>query len=394
MLDRRDEVSTEEETSRSRSRSRSRSSWSTCCCCRWIGAHCADVSSAKEKRLAYVSANDSVPMECQRSCGAIDIPYPFEITPGCGLQGFSINCSMGNISSLIIASQDIQILEISAGAMIIDATGLKAYSCVTGSETNTTTAMSLGDLTPFVFSGGNRFYATGCNVSGGFATDISSGISMCNTSCLQNQPTSPLCDMPGCCILKIPSGSRKLSVEAQKTKVNESGCGYASVVYPPTYSMNGQGIAKNGKLGIQLLWAIPDRSCENVIGRAEYACSSNASCVDVLDVPGYICECNRHGFAGNGYMDGSGCSDINECAELTSNMCAPDADCINTLGSYTCHCLEGFYGDGYVNGTGCVSRNAKFSQTILLGCLGGAAFLVAITSFMFWKYRFKYLEPK
>ena len=37
--------------------------------------------------------------------------------------------------------------------------------------------------------------------------------------------------------------------------------------------------------------------------------------------------------------------DINECAN-GFNDCNPNAQCINTAGSYKCKCREGYFGDG------------------------------------------------
>ena len=36
-------------------------------------------------------------------------------------------------------------------------------------------------------------------------------------------------------------------------------------------------------------------------------------------------------------------SDINECL---LNQCGANADCTNTVGSFTCKCRDGFEGDG------------------------------------------------
>ncbi len=37
--------------------------------------------------------------------------------------------------------------------------------------------------------------------------------------------------------------------------------------------------------------------------------------------------------------------DINECNDDMDN-CDPNAECINTLGSFTCSCNQGYSGDG------------------------------------------------
>ncbi len=42
----------------------------------------------------------------------------------------------------------------------------------------------------------------------------------------------------------------------------------------------------------------------------------------------------------NGYS-----ADIDECTEGTDN-CNVNAECMNTVGSFTCACIEGFSGDG------------------------------------------------
>ena len=46
-------------------------------------------------------------------------------------------------------------------------------------------------------------------------------------------------------------------------------------------------------------------------------------------------------------------ADIKEC--LLSAPCDINANCMNTIGSYTCECKDGFTGDGYMEG-GCIGR--------------------------------------
>ena len=36
------------------------------------------------------------------------------------------------------------------------------------------------------------------------------------------------------------------------------------------------------------------------------------------------------------------CTDLDECASAASNDCAATAECINTIGSFTCSCVDGF----------------------------------------------------
>ena len=37
-------------------------------------------------------------------------------------------------------------------------------------------------------------------------------------------------------------------------------------------------------------------------------------------------------------------TDVNECETV---LCGPNADCINTFGSYNCQCRQGFEGNGF-----------------------------------------------
>ncbi|KAH0632773.1 hypothetical protein KY284_035559 [Solanum tuberosum] len=50
-------------------------------------------------------------------------------------------------------------------------------------------------------------------------------------------------------------------------------------------------------------------------------------------------------------------SDIDECADSSTNMC--EQNCINTPGNFTCSCLKGYTGDGKKNGRGCIAPNSN-----------------------------------
>ncbi|MBL8787660.1 MAG: hypothetical protein JNJ59_22345, partial [Deltaproteobacteria bacterium] len=85
-------------------------------------------------------------------------------------------------------------------------------------------------------------------------------------------------------------------------------------------------------------------------------CSANATCTN-LD-GGALCRC-KPGFQGDGKTcdptpcaagyqtapSGTGCVDANECA-LGVAGCSANADCFNTVGSFTCRCKEGYTGNG------------------------------------------------
>ena len=49
--------------------------------------------------------------------------------------------------------------------------------------------------------------------------------------------------------------------------------------------------------------------------------------------------------------------DIDEC-NLNLSMCQPDSYCNNTIGSYLCICNVGYSGDGFIN---CTSKSTELS---------------------------------
>ena len=77
------------------------------------------------------------------------------------------------------------------------------------------------------------------------------------------------------------------------------------------------------------------------------SCGENSLCQQTN--PGiYNCSC-KSGFSG-----GFNCTDINECT-TGQHQCHVNADCTNTIGSYTCQCKFGYFG----NGTTCDGKKAK-----------------------------------
>ncbi|XP_072904312.1 thrombospondin-4a [Hemitrygon akajei] len=82
-------------------------------------------------------------------------------------------------------------------------------------------------------------------------------------------------------------------------------------------------------------------------------CSAGVRCVNT--VPGYKCEDCPAGYTG-GSVQGVGleyarlnkqvCVDIDECSDGRNGGCAPNSQCINTMGSYQCgDCQSGYVGD-------------------------------------------------
>jgi hypothetical protein len=59
-------------------------------------------------------------------------------------------------------------------------------------------------------------------------------------------------------------------------------------------------------------------------------CGMNANCTNT--VGSYTCSCSS-GYTGDGIM----CTDINECDD-DPEICGMNANCTNTVGSYMCSC--------------------------------------------------------
>jgi len=67
-------------------------------------------------------------------------------------------------------------------------------------------------------------------------------------------------------------------------------------------------------------------------------CDVNADCINT--VGSYSCTC-KAGYSG----DGQTCTDVDECSS-NSHSCDVNAVCSNTRGSHTCTCKAGYSGDG------------------------------------------------
>lgn len=85
----------------------------------------------------------------------------------------------------------------------------------------------------------------------------------------------------------------------------------------------------------------------NECTRGTHNCNALATC---SDVPGsFTCACNR-GYTGSG----TACTDINECV-VASNNCDTHATCSNTVGSFTCACTAGWVDDDNIHGIACTN---------------------------------------
>ncbi|KAG6542024.1 hypothetical protein Mapa_016587 [Marchantia paleacea] len=301
---------------------------------------------------------------CSDACGRVRVPYPFGTEAGCGLPQFRLHCEQKGASSSLTLStggseaRDLEIIDILPDSLIVNATNLRATCC----NCTTTNSLRFDDSVPYAVSGDNLFFVNGCNSHGYFTSDKSEGYIMkCETGCDNpDRIRENYCNSFGCCSSPVPSGSRALSFSgggdpAENNSDSPGGtCGYSSIIYPETYTTQSPDVLGSGRYGLKLSWAIQGpASCEEALQLSDYACSAHATCNFVKSVPGYTCSCNKKGYHGDGYKDGTGCSDTNECKVSQLNDCHPDAICTNYEGGHECNCKALFAGDGLINGTGC-----------------------------------------
>lgn len=86
------------------------------------------------------------------------------------------------------------------------------------------------------------------------------------------------------------------------------------------------------------------------------------------------CTC-KTGYQGSGFLK---CTDVDECVHAR-NVCHSDADCINTVGSYRCVCLDGYHGDGVI----CHSVKHRRTVAIVTTALSVVIFVALISMLIF-----------
>jgi hypothetical protein len=127
----------------------------------------------------------------------------------------------------------------------------------------------------------------------------------------------------------------------------------------------------NGGCGDSTYWL-----CENNPG-TDPTCSD----IDECDTDNGGCGDPSHWRCENNLGTRPTCSDIDECETETDNCVPFYSTCENTVGGFTCSCLEGYTGDGTVNGTGCtasrgcaVTGAAQLFNDEMSGCRGIVTF--------------------
>jgi hypothetical protein len=185
----------------------------------------------------------------------------------------------------------IQVTSISTNTLIISAIRLVTFSCDPTLGSGNATSACLGPASaPYVFTPQNNLFAGGCDAWGELYGD-EEFVGRCSTQGCNSTGQNEITD---CTTPQFPKGVRNITINGG------GNCGWASVIYPPTYD--------GGVWGAQLGWAIPGPSCQNATTLPNYSCAAMATCQDAQfpGLSGYTCACNA-GYYGDGYANGIGC---------------------------------------------------------------------------------------
>ncbi|GLJ24426.1 hypothetical protein SUGI_0466420 [Cryptomeria japonica] len=374
------------------------------------------------------------------NCGSMDVSYPFWINNStCGHPDFQITCtegedtgmlspyftafgayssgflasgfhSSGFLNNVIDVSFDLyssKIMDIDyEGHLIINSSLINAYSCHPNIGARNYFELLSGG--PFTLSNSNRLVVLGKETFGTYSFgDL--GEARCVTMNLQSD--QPYCRY-GCCEINLPDNSPFVNFTGGGVFQLPHGdgsmsCGFSTIMDPSTFTIVDNKTFLfwgNGKLpyyGLRLNWGIGLENCSTAKAAGDYSCSSKAQCLDSPSGKGYVCKCVP-GYEGNGYLNGTDCTDINECDNIIGrSMCVGTEEggmCHNLAGSYNCSCARGFVGDGFIFGTGCksTSSNRLVFHAIIGSVISFVLVSLAASLLVFWikKRHLKLVEAK
>ncbi|KAH9307590.1 hypothetical protein KI387_035501, partial [Taxus chinensis] len=112
---------------------------------------------------------------------------------------------------------------------------------------------------------------------------------------------------------------------------------------------------------------------------------------------GHVCKCFP-GYEGNGYSNGTGCTNVDECSDRNLNECVGLSEggmCIYLPGSYNCSCTEGYTGDGFQNATRC--QRLSSDKSVLYAITGSVSSLIGVSlgaCGLFWWLRRRRLKQE
>ncbi|KAE8124825.1 hypothetical protein FH972_019673 [Carpinus fangiana] len=273
--------------------------------------------------LASIAAAEPTNSSCIRTCGSLQIPYPFGTTEGCYLDpSFLITC---NNSTPFLSPSNLTVLNISLDGEIRVSSSI-ARDCPNEPGYNASESVyEFPTLKYFLISSTkNKFTGVGCDtvaaIEGMLAEEnyVTGCLSLCKRI---ESVRSGSCNGIGCCQTYITQGMRSfamalISINNHSEVSNFNPCGYSFVTEEGAYNFSSSDLANlrnRETFPVVLDWAVGNETCQDA----------------------------KKNLISYAY--------INECE--TSKPC--NMTCTNTMGSFICHCPKGYEGDGMKNGTGC-----------------------------------------
>lgn len=245
-------------------------------------------------------------------CGNLTVSYPFRVSyasevssSGCGLPGFQLKCSTNSNSStgnltLRTVSGSYQVTAVDASYVVLDATPLKAWT-----NTSLNISFQVANTSPYLIDTSNILFGYGAIVKADFSTDQDGGTHPSCQNVQKNENTTNYCDYYACCTATyVPLGARTVNMSAS---TGSGAVGYASIIFPETYSTPGPQFFGGGSWGMRLGWYLQG----NCSADGNSTCSANSKCTDFLDWAdfkwaAFRCACLQ-GWQGDGYSNGTGC---------------------------------------------------------------------------------------
>ncbi|CAL5045674.1 unnamed protein product [Urochloa decumbens] len=315
-----------------------------------------------EHRVAAYRDSTSLPLNCQRTCGNISVPYPFGIGYGCFRKGFEVKCDEEKKTAYLGENKRVKLLEINLYQGQVRVQNRISSSCHQDNNNPKFAEVYQPVLrldSPYftVSNTKNKFTAVGCAtiaiLYGQNENQLSGCTSFCNEHGIDN---STQCTGMGCCQASIPDNLKYLdALFVAANRINYSlvyeysPCSYAFVVeknwfnFSASYAKatNFRELYGANDTGVPMVldWAVDSGTCEEAMKmERSYACiSRHSECLDLPNALGYRCICAQ-GYQGNPYIL-YGCQDIDEC--LYPDLYPCDGKCINIFGGYNCSCIPG-----------------------------------------------------